>query len=251
MPSQFSPIQNAEALALEQQHVHEIYNQIASHFSQTRYKPWPIVERFLTSLSPGSIGLDIGCGNGKYLAVANPGIYIIATDRSDQLVNIAAKEKCVRRMKTADVGVADGINMPIGRGRFDFAISIAVVHHFASRERRVEAVRTILRGLRLDGGRALIYAWALEQGASRRGWDEGHEQDVMVPWVTKKNKKKNEQFDEVDELRETVVERYYHLYRRGELEEDIESAGGLVLKTGYERDNWWAIACPRTGDSVI
>ena len=36
--------------------------------------------------------------------------------------------------------------------------------------------------------------------------------------------------------------RYYHLYRKGELEEDIEKAGGKVLESGYEKDNWWAIS---------
>lgn len=39
-----------------------------------------------------------------------------------------------------------------------------------------------------------------------------------------------------------TYQRYYHLYRSGELEENIEAAGGDVLQAGYERDNWWAIA---------
>lgn len=43
-------------------------------------QPWPIVERFLNELLDGSIGLDVGCGNGKYLAV-NPKIFIVASDR--------------------------------------------------------------------------------------------------------------------------------------------------------------------------
>ena len=36
--------------------------------------------------------------------------------------------------------------------------------------------------------------------------------------------------------------RYYHLYRQGELEEDVRAAGGVVVEAGYEKDNWWAIA---------
>ncbi|KAK7203894.1 tRNA methyltransferase [Myxozyma melibiosi] len=230
-------MEEKEAEQLEQEHVHEVYDRIASHFSQTRYKPWPIVERFLQSLPAGSVGLDIGCGNGKYLSVANPGIYIFATDRSAALVRIAAAE---RRARGADVGVADGIEMPVPSGRFDFAISIAVVHHFATRARRVDAVRSVLRGLREgkeeQGGKALIYVWALEQGGSRRGWDEGDSQDVMVPWVTRRKKKEGE------EEEERVEKRYYHLYRKGELEEDIAAAGGVVVENGYERDNWWAVA---------
>lgn len=81
----------------ESTHVHEVYDQIASHFSSTRYKvclssasilrqtahqkqPWPIVERFLLDQPDGSIGLDLGCGNGKYLSV-NPKVFMLASDR--------------------------------------------------------------------------------------------------------------------------------------------------------------------------
>jgi len=41
--------------------------------------------------------------------------------------------------------------------------------------------------------------------------------------------------------------RYYHLYRAGELDRDVADAGGVVLDSGYERDNWWAIAARKTG----
>ncbi len=77
--------------------------------------------------------------------------------------------------------------------------------------------------------------WALEQKNSRRGWDVGDDQDVMVPWVLKQ---KTEDGKEV----ERTLDRYYHLYRHGELEQDIVSAGGEVVDYGYEKDNWWAIA---------
>ncbi|KAK2006448.1 hypothetical protein LZ32DRAFT_495787, partial [Colletotrichum eremochloae] len=74
--------------AYESRHVHTIYEAIAPHFSSTRYKPWPLVASFLLSLPPGSIGLDAGCGNGKYIGV-NPALYIIASDRSANLVSLA------------------------------------------------------------------------------------------------------------------------------------------------------------------
>lgn len=109
------------------------------------------------------------------------------------------------------------------------------------------------------GGRALIYVWALEQKSSRRGWDAGDAQDVMVPWVMKpgprghqrshnhKDDKKYQQQQEVGTAptsapATTTFNRYYHLYRAGELEADIRKAGGRVEECGYERDNWWAVA---------
>ncbi|KAF2397213.1 S-adenosyl-L-methionine-dependent methyltransferase [Trichodelitschia bisporula] len=225
----------------EEQHVHAVYEEIASHFSSTRYKPWPLVESFLTSLPAGAVGLDLGCGNGKYLTV-NRDVFIVGSDRSPNLVRFA-----VRHEPHAAV-VADVLDLPHPRRRFDFAISVAVVHHLSTPERRIEAIRAILDVLTLasggaEGGRALIYVWALEQKGSRRGWDEGHEQDIMVPWITKGPKSSGQE--------EKTYQRYYHLYRKGELEEDVVKAGGKVLSSGYERDNWWAIATPEGLETVI
>ena len=81
-----------------------------------------------------------------------------------------------------------------------------------------------------------MFVWALEQKSSRRGWGEGDEQDVMVPWIMKQ--KNSEGTAEESK----TFNRYYHLYRRGELERDIDEAGGIVVESGYEKDNWWAIA---------
>jgi tRNA (uracil-5-)-methyltransferase TRM9 len=81
----------------EAQHVHSVYEEIASHFSSTRYKvfvtpflpisnptnpiqPWPIVERFLKERPDGTVGADVGCGNGKCLAV-NKSVFIVGSDR--------------------------------------------------------------------------------------------------------------------------------------------------------------------------
>lgn len=54
---------------MEQMNVHNVYNKIANHFSQTRHSPWPQVESFIKNLPSDSILIDIGCGNGKYLNI--------------------------------------------------------------------------------------------------------------------------------------------------------------------------------------
>lgn len=206
-------------------------------------------------MHPGSIGLDIGCGNGKYLAV-NPAVFIVGSDRSPSLTKIASAHQPHAAV------VADILDLPHQSGRFDFAISIAVVHHLSTPERRVQAVHAVLETLR-PGGRALVYVWALEQKDSRRGWDEGHPQDVMVPWVmhkpqpkSKKGKKAKKepkeqhiepstveaQEDPAEHTADKTFHRYYHLYKQGELEHDLEVAGGSIVESGYEKDNWWAIA---------
>ena len=217
------------AIEYEERNVHQVYKAIASHFSSTRYKPWPIVESFLQSQPPGSIGLDVGCGNGRYLTV-NRDIFIVGSDRCSTLAQIASQHDPHAAV------VADTLALPHQAGQFDFVISIAVVHHFSTRERRRKAIGGILDCLRM-GGTALLYVWALEQKASRRGWEEGCEQDITVPWVMKTGKQNASKSGETKQ----TFQRYYHLYRSGELEEDVAAGGGKVLESGYEKDNWWAI----------
>lgn len=45
----------------------QVYEQISSHFDETRHKRWPNVSKFLETLNFADILLDVGCGNGKYL----------------------------------------------------------------------------------------------------------------------------------------------------------------------------------------
>ena len=76
------------ATQMEKQHVYDVYEKIAPHFSNTRYKPWPKIADFLNNLPQGSIVADVGCGNGKYLGV-NPNVQMIGTDRSFNLIGCA------------------------------------------------------------------------------------------------------------------------------------------------------------------
>jgi len=312
----------AKAEAYERTHVHGVYQAIAPHFSATRHKPWPAVASFLHAQPPGCVGLDVGCGNGKYLGV-NPAVYMVGSDRSPALVALARSRlgclgdagvqdvtKTQGEAMTADatsttaaaaaagsggsiqsggaaisdVLVSDGLSLPFRDGAVDFAICVAVVHHMSTRARRQDAIRQLLRCVKTReaaSGHVLVYVWALEQGASRRGWDEGGEQDLLVPWVLKsqtpraqkrgpRGQKTNK--DDVSVATkggepsastapsgesagtttggvsnsDPVFKRYYHLYSKGELEEDVLAAGGVVITSGYERDNWWAVAANGT-----
>ncbi|KAG8746834.1 tRNA methyltransferase, has a role in tRNA modification [Ceratobasidium sp. 414] len=155
----------------ENQYVHDVYDQIAPHFSQTRYKVFStaIIQQygtdptanFLNSIPTGSIGLDSGTGNGKYLPLSEGRFLTIGVDRSAGLLRFAqfAGESSVPR----DVLLGDVRDRIWRRGIFDFVISIATIHHLATPERRMEAVDAILDCLDPNGGRALIYVWAVDQ----------------------------------------------------------------------------------------
>ncbi|KAI3460393.1 hypothetical protein Pfo_017056 [Paulownia fortunei] len=139
---------------IEKKYVHHVYDAIAPHFSSTRFAKWPKVQMFLNSLPLGSLILDAGCGNGKYLGL-NPNCYFIGCDISAPLINICAD-------KGHEVLVADAVNLPYRTGYGDAAISIAVLHHLSTESRRKEAVEELIRVVK-TGGLVLITVWAREQ----------------------------------------------------------------------------------------
>ncbi|KAM8955093.1 tRNA (carboxymethyluridine(34)-5-O)-methyltransferase ALKBH8 [Lycaon pictus] len=173
-----------EASQLEQDYVHRVYEEIAEHFSSTRHTPWPRVVEFLKSLPCGSLVADVGCGNGKYLGV-NKELYMIGCDRSQKLVDIC-RERCFQAL------VCDALAVPLCSGSCDACISIAVIHHFSTAERRVAALQELVRLLR-PGGRALVYVWAMEQEYNKKkskylrenrisqGKEEGTSSDTAMP----------------------------------------------------------------------
>ncbi|KAJ3212927.1 Alkylated DNA repair protein alkB 8 [Entophlyctis luteolus] len=276
-PASVEPV---EEELIERTHVQAVYQQIAGHFSATRYKPWPVVQNFLDSIPAGSIGADVGCGNGKYLGV-NPALFTVGSDWSSNLVSIA-------RSRGHECMVADNMSLPFRSGSFDFVLSIAVIHHFASFARRVAAVRELARVLR-PGGKMLVFVWALEQeDRSKRRFEK---QDVFVPWnltkapvkrgATKKVVDSNPTsqegggVDETDEKKtklaaglsalklqvkdgeekvvvksgneNIVFQRYYHVFVQGELDSVVNEAGNMrIEESGYDRDNWYIIATKTT-----
>ncbi|XP_055278919.1 alkylated DNA repair protein alkB homolog 8 isoform X1 [Moschus berezovskii] len=157
-PASF-PESDKEALQLEQDYVHRVYEEIARHFSSTRHTPWPHIVEFLKALPSGSLVADIGCGNGKYLGI-NKELYMIGCDHSQNLVDIC-------RERQYQAFVCDALAVPIRSGSCDACISIAVIHHFATAERRVAALQELVRLLR-PGGKALIYVWAMEQEYNKK-----------------------------------------------------------------------------------
>lgn len=240
---------------LEQQNVHEVYDKIADHFSDTRHTPWPQVAEFLHSLPAHSVLLDVGCGNGKYLG-CNPQLLNIGCDRSLGLLGVSnARGQSVFR--------CDCLQLPVRSGSIDGCISIAVIHHLASTERRLAALREMARVLH-PGGRALVYVWAKDQRKNDKkstylrqnkavnkertteqaqrqkqteeinmeqqqvqvplpvhtNRTEFQQQDVYVPWKTK------------DEQRTTFL-RYYHVFEEQELEHLVAQLENVKLVRSY------------------
>ncbi|KAM7539974.1 hypothetical protein Aperf_G00000045487 [Anoplocephala perfoliata] len=248
------------ASELEQKYVHDVYDSIAESFSDSRYAPWPGVMKFLKRLPPGSFGADIGCGNGKYLvAVADQKLMLSPLLASDSSINLL---ELVRR-RGFDAVAANILALPYRTNSLDFFISIAVLHHLSTLERRRQGLISMIQLLKV-GGLGLIQVWAKdqhwkgqhaayikkeisEQSANEMSVVPGGcvmpiqkprtpfvASDVLLPWNAK-NKGDTPAGD-----RKMV--RYYHVFEEGELEKLIASVPSLKLvECVYEQGNWSAV----------
>uniref|UniRef100_A0A182JLD5 Methyltransferase type 11 domain-containing protein n=1 Tax=Anopheles atroparvus TaxID=41427 RepID=A0A182JLD5_ANOAO len=173
---------SGRSAALERAYVHDVYENCEEPNGQIR----PKVAQFLGGLEPGSLVCDVGCGNGRYLSGFNPLIYTIGVDRCYRLTQVA-------HGKGGEVAICDNLELPFRDESFDAVLSLAVVHHFATTERRVGAIRELARILRI-GGRVIITVWALEQRHRRF-----ESQDVLVPWQPPRSKTGGISDDEDDD----------------------------------------------------
>lgn len=189
------------------------------------FQPWPLVSEFLATLPDGSVGVDLGCGNGKYLYLRSVFGYHGAEHASPDMIGknsatiaTLGSDRCAPLLDAAltnfpdttdvthrcmhEVTVADALCSGYRTGVFDYALSIATIHHFSTPIRRMRAIKELIRlvrpvprhlvGTEHGHGRFMVYVWAFEQrGGGRRLFDaqlgDHHDatkaQDVLVPWV--------------------------------------------------------------------
>ncbi|XP_047450942.1 alkylated DNA repair protein alkB homolog 8 isoform X2 [Mugil cephalus] len=196
------PCCHADAACLEEEYVHRVYDAIASHFSSTRHSPWPRVCHFLSSFPPGIVLADVGCGNGKYLGV-NPEMIAVGCDRSSALVQICAE-------RGFHAFVSDALSVPLRTASCDACISIAVIHHFSTQERRLAAVKELVRLLK-PGGRALIYVWAFEQEHNKQ----------KSKYLKDQNKEHHGKHSPSKNISEDGQEPHERIHTSGDLEDNL------------------------------
>eukprot|EP00210_Caulerpa_lentillifera_P001893 g1821.t1 len=239
---------------IEEEHVHQVYDVIARHFSSTRFAIWPKVKQFLNSLDPGSTMVDIGCGNGKYFN-ARKDLIILGLDRSNGLLKSALDRQypvglSASRKSVVDVMQADGLQLPIRTNTMDAGLCIAVLHHISSVERRLMILKELVRVLQ-PGGRALVTVWAQEQedfDKTISKWTRINTQDYLVPWHLPLHRVEGQiaaqsQEGVIDHDKKTVVfHRYYHLYTKGELEGLCGELEAIrIVDSFFDKSNWCVV----------
>lgn len=186
------------------------------------------------------IGLDMCAGLLRLTQreIADPNFDPSQPRNPAAALPVARKGKWLDPMPPTDTLQCDARLCPLRSGSCDAAISVAVIHHYSTEERRLEAVRALLRLVRHSGGLVLITVWAMEQehrGASRPF--DAETGDGMVPWEI------DTRFAPVRQ----VVHRYYHFFKAQELVQlcakAAESLGATIrVKSSYlSKENWYVI----------
>ena len=206
----------------ENENVHIIYNKIAKHFDTTRIIIWPKVQEFINNFKKNSIILDIGCGNGKNMGHRKDCKYI-GIDICENLL------KQTKKQDNCEYILSNCLDIPISDNSIDYIMSIAVIHHLSTTNRRTASINEIYRLLKI-GGTALIYVWAKEQPKFKNE----EKQDVLVKWDLQKKYS--------DLNKDETLYRYYHLFTKNELETLIYNNDGIkIIENGFQSNNWYCI----------
>jgi tRNA (uracil-5-)-methyltransferase TRM9 len=205
----------------ENTYVKKVYEEIADDFNRTRYSHWSFVHTFISSLVPNTTVLDLGCGNGKYLSVRND-LNLYALDNCVNLIKIVQN-----KYPTVKTFISDVTDTKFESNYFDSIISIAVIHHLSTKERRIEMLKEIIRILKV-GSQCLITAWATEQTCTKtlsKSTKISDTNDWLISWEDKKNKK--------------ISQRFYHLFEKGEFEDLLSNFPNVnIIQSIYDKDNW-------------
>ncbi|MDZ7730785.1 MAG: class I SAM-dependent methyltransferase [Natrialbaceae archaeon] len=196
--------------------IRAVFDRIAPHFSATREHPWPEVETFLESVGEPTIGLDIGCGNGRH-AVALEGVcaQVVGVDLSRRLLEIAADRT------DAELLQGDAVLLPIRTGVVDIAVYVATIHHLPTAALRRASLAELDRVL-APGGRALVSAWST---ADER-FDETEGFDTTLTWTLPDGEE---------------VDRFYHIFDPGEFEAMLGSSSLVVEDMSVSSGNCYAV----------
>ena len=218
-------------MQIEKVYVQDVYNQIASSFDNTRGKNyWITVNNFINNIKDTQLNiLDLGCGNGKYISLFKPAHKIYALDNSTELLKIVSN-----RYPHVQTSNSDVTNTGLESNSFDHVISVAVIHHLNTWERRIQMIQEIYRLLKINGT-GIITAWAISaltnkfisfnsvNNNSQSQSQSQSQSDYLVPW--------DNQFN-----------RFYHLFSSNEFEELIEKADledkVIITLKMFEYDNY-------------
>jgi ubiquinone/menaquinone biosynthesis C-methylase UbiE len=226
---------DGEQQPIKRQGTAEAFDDIAHEFHHARRKPWPSLGQ-LGDCRGMSI-LDLGAGSGRNTrSLAECGAdTIVAADISLEMLRTLLSSTQGGMLERINAVRCDAKCLPFKEDTFQRVAFVAALHHIRGASGRAKAMEETTR-VTAPGGMVLVTVWDPRQALKVRidkgikpvhGGEPG---DYYVPWGKK-------------------MERFYHFFSQGELEELMKSAGLTLSQVFHERassgldaENWVVVA---------
>ncbi len=206
------------------------YNRIAGHFADTRRTLWRELEQCKQYVANGQRILDWGCGNGRLLALFGPYVDIeyVGVDQSEALITIARRAQATAvRMGRAKFYCTGTRQKHFPATYFDLVFMIASFHHLPDEANRLQLLKQTYEQLK-PGGRIMITVWNLDSdwanNKKKQDWAILGQQDFLIPWK--------------DQTGKILCMRYYHAFKKDELESLLSQAGFKIELLEYSEGRW-------------
>ena len=152
--------------------------------------------------------LNLGCGHGADFLPFKEGFEMVGVDYSAGMLKLADKFSKKHGFSARFIQ-ADMRRLPFGSDSFDFAVSVASLHHLKGHEDQMKALSELKRVLK-PGAEAFVTVWNKCQPRFLM-----KSKEVIVPFKVGKE----------------IVERYYYLFTFGELKHMARQTGFEVMKS--------------------
>lgn len=202
----------------------EVWNTIADSWTNLRTKPDVNVVEFAKVVDKGSV-LDIGCGNCRnLLPFLEKNLKCFGIDFSKKMIK-EAKKYLKKRKFHANLVIGNACFLPFKDNIFDNLIFIRTLGSIQTKEMRLKSLKEIKR----VGGKCLIttwYKWRLKIWKKR---DFKHFLNLV------KNKFSSDLFVDWN-YHGKIYKRFYHLYTKSELEEELKILGFNIKKAWKDKE---------------
>jgi len=219
------------------------YSEIAEHYSETRKKV--VSAKFkdiFEAIKPGSQVLDVGCGSGRILnELKEKGIKYLGVDNCENFITMLEKTK----QKGSDNKFIKGDLLELGELKeynFDYVFAIAVLQHIPGRDLQIIALRQLKNKVK-ENGQIVITVWNMWSPA----WKKKKFKTLILKFFLLKIIGKNRMdfgdvlFDWKNSKGDSVIQRYYHAFRKCELKKISKKAGLKIEKIYKDKYNYYLI----------
>lgn len=194
----------------EEQHVKNVYQEIAPHFSNTRVYSWNWIIEFVTGLPKQSSICDVGCGNGRNMHF--PDYNFTGVDNCRAFLDICES----KGLLTVEANMT---SLPFRDNNFDAIICIAAFHHLYTDESKVKSLLELKRIVK-PSGKILLSVWSKTQPLKTRRTFTNYG-DNFVDW-----NKYGQQYS-----------RYYYIFKDDEIKRLFNQAGLHIMKQVHDCGN--------------